>query len=104
MPTQAERRTLEYRNAHIEQYCEGKPRNCRRCRHHYMPNEGELTQCPECGEPRVCFQPKMTGLTVCHQHGGGSPHSGRMGVGRRAIGVDGSMRRLFLPQRLLEAY
>ena len=80
--------------------CIARTKNCRKCGYRYVKGD-KSNNCPQCGEERRCGRYKVTGMTVCQMHGGGSPKKGRPG-GRPPM--DGSVRRSMLPQRMWGAY
>lgn len=54
--------------------CGRKTRRCRKCRRKYPKADFELTNCPDCGEDRICRQPVKNAGDACKRvHGGNSP-------------------------------
>jgi len=52
--------------------CWRKRHKCAKCRHFYPKEEYDLSNCPECGEPRQCRNPVSYDGEACKYHGGAS--------------------------------
>ncbi len=83
-----------------ENQCTARTKNCRKCAHRYVKGD-KGWNCPQCGAERRCERYKVTGISTCQMHGGGSPKKGRPG-GRPPM--DGSIRRSMLPQRMWSTF